>query len=103
MLHLSEERQRVVVPFVIAWGCCFFCRKQLYSACDTTNPGADLAKAAMGHAPAGLFGCSGMLGRYPGGQAEYLWVPHADVGPIKIDSGLRDEQVVFLSDIYPAG
>jgi threonine dehydrogenase-like Zn-dependent dehydrogenase len=94
---------RVVVPFVIACGCCFFCQKQLYSACDTTNPGADLAKVAMGHAPAGLFGYSGLLGRYPGGQAEYLRVPHADVGPIKIESSLSDEQVVFLSDIFPTG
>lgn len=98
-----KKGDRVVVPFVIACGSCFFCQKQLYSACDTTNPGADLAKAAMGQAPAGLFGYSGMLGRYPGGQAEYLRVPHADIGPIKIDSGLRDEQVVFLSDIYPTG
>jgi len=98
-----RKGDRVVVPFVIACGCCFFCQKQLYSACDTTNPGADLAKVAMGHAPAGLFGYSGLLGRYPGGQAEYLRVPHADVGPIKIESGLSDEQVVFLSDIFPTG
>jgi threonine dehydrogenase-like Zn-dependent dehydrogenase len=98
-----KKGDRVVVPFVIACGECFFCKKQLYSACDTTNPGADLAKVAMGQAPAGLFGYSGMLGRYPGGQAEYLRVPHADVGPIKIDSGLPDEQVLFLSDIYPTG
>lgn len=98
-----QKGDRVVVPFVIACGCCFFCQKQLYSACDTTNPGADLAKAAMGHAPAGLFGYSGMMGRYPGGQAEYLRVPHADVGPIKIESNLSDDQVVFLSDIFPTG
>jgi threonine dehydrogenase-like Zn-dependent dehydrogenase len=94
---------RVVVPFVIACGCCFFCQKKLYSACDTTNPGAELAKEAMGHAPAGLFGYSGMLGRYAGGQAEFLRVPHADVGPIKIESGLPDESVLFLSDIFPTG
>lgn len=98
-----KKGDRVVVPFVIACGCCFFCQKQLYSACDTTNPGADLAKAAMGHAGAGLFGYSGMMGRYPGGQAEYLRVPHADVGPIKIESNLSDDQVVFLSDIFPTG
>jgi threonine dehydrogenase-like Zn-dependent dehydrogenase len=98
-----KKGDRVVVPFVIACGCCFFCQKQLYSACDATNPGADLAKAAMGHAPAGLFGYSGMLGRYPGGQAEYLRVPHADVGPIKIESDLSDDKVVFLSDIFPTG
>ena len=98
-----SKGDRVVVPFVIACGECFFCKKQLYSACDTTNPGADLAKVAMGQSPAGLLGYSGMLGRYPGGQAEYLRVPHADVGPIKIESNLADEQVVFLSDIYPTG
>ena len=94
---------RVVVPFVIACGKCFFCEKQLYSACDTTNPGADLARKAMGQAPAGAFGYSALLGSYPGGQAEYLRVPHADVGPIKIDSALADEQVLFLSDIFPTG
>jgi threonine dehydrogenase-like Zn-dependent dehydrogenase len=98
-----EIGDRVVVPFVIACGACFFCQKTLYSCCDTTNPGADLARVAMGHAPAGLFGYSGMLGRYPGGQAEYLRVPHAEVGPVKIESGLTDEQVLFLSDIYPTG
>ncbi|MES2980903.1 MAG: zinc-dependent alcohol dehydrogenase [Verrucomicrobiota bacterium] len=94
---------RVVVPFVIACGACFFCERQLFSACDTTNPKADLAKVAMGHAPAGLFGYSGLTGSYPGGQAEYLRVPHADVGPIKIESDLSDEQVLFLSDIFPTG
>ncbi len=94
---------RVVVPSVIACGSCYFCEKTLFSCCDSTNPGADLAKAAMGHAPAGLFGYSCMLGRYPGGQAEYLRVPHADVGPIKIESDLSDEQLVFLSDIFPTG
>ena len=98
-----SKGDRVVVPFVIACGECFFCKKTLYSCCDTTNPGADLARLAMGQAPAGLFGYSGMLGRYPGGQAEYLRVPHADVGPIKIDAGFTDEQVLFLSDIFPTG
>ncbi|RYD23013.1 MAG: glutathione-dependent formaldehyde dehydrogenase [Verrucomicrobiaceae bacterium] len=98
-----KKGDRVVVPFVIACGSCFFCQKTLYSCCDTTNPGADLAKAAMGQAPAGLFGYSGMMGRYPGGQAEYLRVPHADVGPIRIESNLSDEQVLFLSDIFPTG
>lgn len=94
---------RVVVPFVIACGSCYFCERTLYSCCDTTNPGAELARKAMGHAPAGLFGYSAMLGAYPGGQAEYLRVPHADVGPIKIESDLTDEQVLFLSDIFPTG
>jgi len=98
-----RKGDRVVVPFVIACGNCFFCEKTLYSACDTTNPGADLAKVAMGHAPAGLFGYSAMMGSYPGGQAEYLRVPHADVGPIKIPDKIPDEKVVFLSDIFPTG
>lgn len=98
-----KKGDRVVVPFVIACGECFFCRKTLYSCCDTTNPGAEKARKAMGHAPAGLFGYSALLGSYPGGQAEYLRVPHADVGPIRIESGLDDEQVLFLSDIFPTG
>ena len=92
---------RVVVPFVIACGSCFFCQKTLYSCCDTTNPNHEVAEKAMGHSPAGLFGFSHMLGGYAGGQAEYLRVPHADVGPIKIPHGIPDEKVLFLSDIFP--
>jgi threonine dehydrogenase-like Zn-dependent dehydrogenase len=98
-----RKGDRVVVPFVIACGACHFCRKELYAACDTTNPGADLAKVAMGSAPAGLLGYSGLTGSYPGGQAQFLRVPHADVGPIKIESDLPDEKVLFLSDIFPTG
>jgi len=98
-----KKGDRVVVPFVIACGSCFFCNKTLFSCCDTTNPNAEVARKAMGHSPAGLFGFSHMLGGYPGGQAEYLRVPHADVGPIKIESDLEDEQVLFLSDIFPTG
>ena len=98
-----KKGDRVVVPFVIACGSCFFCSKTLYSCCDTTNPNAEVARKAMGHSPAGCFGFSHMLGGYSGGQAEYLRVPHADVGPIKIESGLADEQVLFLSDIFPTG
>ena len=98
-----KRGDRVVVPFVIACGHCFFCSKQLYSCCDTTNPDAENARKLMGHAPAGLFGYSHLLGGYPGGQAEYLRVPHAEVGPIKIESDLPDEKVLFLSDILPTG
>src|SRR5580704_18455544 len=98
-----RKGDRVVVPFVIACGHCFFCSKQLYSCCDTTNPDAEKASKLMGHAPAGLFGYSHLLGGYPGGQAEYLRVPHADIGPIKIESALPDERVLFLSDIFPTG
>lgn len=94
---------RVVVPFTISCGECFFCRRGFYSACERTNP--DHAKAAKlwGHAPAGLFGYSHLLGGYAGGQAEYLRVPYADVGPIKVPDGLSDETALFLSDIFPTG
>jgi threonine dehydrogenase-like Zn-dependent dehydrogenase len=98
-----KKGDRVVVPFVIACGECFFCSKQLYSCCDTTNPNAPEASKLMGHAPAGCFGFSHLLGGYSGGQAEFLRVPHADVGPIKIESDLPDEKVLFLSDIFPTG
>src|SRR6188472_548564 len=94
---------RVVVPFTIACGSCYFCKKELYSCCDTSNPNAEMARKAMGHAPAGLFGFSHLLGGFPGGQAEYLRVPYADVGPLKIESDLPDEKVLFLSDIFPTG
>lgn len=94
---------RVVVPFTISCGHCWFCQHQLFSLCDTTNPNANLAAKVMGHSPAGLFGYSHLLGGYPGGQAEYLRVPHADVGPIKVPDGVDDEKVLFLSDIFPTG
>lgn len=94
---------RVVVPFTISCGSCYFCKRKLYSCCDTSNPNPKMAEKMMGHSPAGLFGYSHMLGGFPGGQAEYLRVPYADVGPIKIESGLDDDMVVFLSDIFPTG
>ena len=94
---------RVVVPFTISCGECWFCKKGLFSACERTNPNAELAIKAMGHSPAGLFGFSHMLGGYSGGQAEYLRVPMADVGPIKIPDNVTDEQALFLSDIFPTG
>lgn len=94
---------RVVVPFTIACGHCFFCDRTLFSCCDNTNPNHKIAEAAMGHSPSGLLGFSHMLGGYAGGQAEFLRVPHADVGPIKVPSSLPDEQVLFLSDIFPTG
>ena len=98
-----KKDDRVVVPFVIACGDCVFCKKGLFSCCDTSNPNAAIAAKAMGHSPAGLFGFSHMLGGFPGGQAEYLRVPFADVGPLKIESDLPDEKVLFLSDIFPTG
>ena len=92
---------RVVVPFVIACGACEFCKTEKYSLCDVSNPNAAIAREAMGHSPAGLFGFSHMLGGFSGGQAEYLRVPFADVGPFKVPNGIADEKVLFLSDIFP--
>lgn len=94
---------RVVVPFCISCGNCWFCQRQEYSLCDVSNPNAEIARKAMGHSPAGLFGYSHMLGGFPGGQAEYLRVPYADVGPLKVPDGISDEQVLFLSDVFPTG
>jgi threonine dehydrogenase-like Zn-dependent dehydrogenase len=94
---------RVVVPFPISCGNCFFCQRQEYSLCENSNPNAFMAEKMWGHSPAGLFGYSHMLGGYAGGQAEYARVPFADVGPIKIPNDLTDEQVLFLSDILPTG
>ncbi len=94
---------RVVVPFNIGCGDCYFCRKQLWSLCDRSNPNRDAAAKLMGHSPSGLFGYSHLLGGFPGGQAEYLRVPYADVGPIVVPEGIPDEQVLFLSDIFPTG
>ena len=98
-----QRGDRVVVPFTIACGSCYFCKKSLFSLCDNSNPNAEIARKLMGHSPSGLFGYSHMLGGFAGGQAEYLRVPFADVGPIKISSELPDDKVVFLSDIFPTG
>jgi threonine dehydrogenase-like Zn-dependent dehydrogenase len=94
---------RVVVPFPIACGQCAQCARQLYSLCENSNPNAWMAEKLWGYSPAGIFGYSHMLGGYAGGQAEYARVPFADVGPIKVPDGLTDEQVLFLSDIFPTG
>lgn len=98
-----KKGDRVVVPFNIACGKCWFCQKTLFSLCDNTNPNHKVAEKMMGHSPSGLFGYSHMMGGYPGGQAQFLRVPFADVGPIKIESDLPDEKVLFLSDIFPTG
>ena len=92
---------RVVVPFPIACGACNACAAGLYSVCENTNPNAGIAEKMLGYSPAGVFGYSHMLGGYAGGQAQYVRVPFADVGPIKIDNDLPDEKVLFLSDIFP--
>jgi threonine dehydrogenase-like Zn-dependent dehydrogenase len=94
---------RVVVPFPIACGDCWSCKHELYSACENSNPNAGIAEKMFGHSTAGIFGYSHITGGYAGGQAEYARVPYADVGPIKIEDDLTDEQVLFLSDIFPTG
>jgi threonine dehydrogenase-like Zn-dependent dehydrogenase len=94
---------RVVVPFPIACGACAMCRAELYACCENTNPNAGIAEKLFGHPTAGIFGYSHLTGGFAGGQAEYVRVPFADVGPLKIESDLADEQVLFLSDILPTG
>ena len=94
---------RVVVPFTISCGSCFFCNRDLWSLCDNSNPNAWMAEKLYGHSAAGLFGYSHLFGGYAGGQAEYARVPFADVGLFKIPDGLTDEQVLFLTDIFPTG
>lgn len=102
-VHKLKKGDRVVVPFTISCGKCFFCEKEMFSLCDNSNPNAEIARKLMGQSPAGLFGYSHMTGGFAGGQAEYLRVPFADVGPIKIPESLSDEKVLFLSDIFPTG
>jgi threonine dehydrogenase-like Zn-dependent dehydrogenase len=98
-----KKGDRVVVPFTMACGGCFFCKKDLYSLCDNSNSNPEIAEAAYGYSGSGLFGYSHMLGGFAGGQAEFVRVPFADVGPVKVPSHLPDEQVLFLSDIFPTG
>lgn len=94
---------RVVVPFTISCGQCLFCKQSLFSACDVSNPNPEITEKLYGARAAGMFGYSHMFGGFAGGQAEYLRVPYADVGPIKVPAHLTDEQVLFLSDIFPTG
>jgi threonine dehydrogenase-like Zn-dependent dehydrogenase len=94
---------RVVVAFPISCGNCFFCRQDMFSLCENSNPNAWMAEKMFGHSPAGIFGYSHLTGGFAGGQAEYARVPFADIGTVKIDNGLTDEQVLFLSDIFPTG
>jgi threonine dehydrogenase-like Zn-dependent dehydrogenase len=98
-----KRGDRVVVPFPISCGDCFFCKRQLFSLCENSNPNAAVAEKLWGHSPCGIFGYSHSLGGYAGGQAQYARVPFADVGPMKIENDLPDEQVLFLSDILPTG
>lgn len=94
---------RVIVPFNIACGHCHYCEHNLHSLCDNSNPNAPLAEKMYGSSGAGLFGYSHLYGGYAGGQAEYVRVPFADVGPLKVPDHLSDEQVLFLTDIFPTG
>ena len=98
-----QKGDRVIVPFPIACGRCFFCTHDLWSCCDNSNPNAALAEKLYGFSAAGLFGYSHMMGGYAGGQAQYARVPYADVGPFKVPETLTDEQVLFLTDIFPTG
>ena len=94
---------RVVIPFTIACGHCYFCDHDLWSLCDNSNPNADMTAKVMGQSPSGLFGYTHLFGGYAGGQAEYVRVPYADVGPYKVPDGFSDDQVLFLTDIFPTG
>jgi threonine dehydrogenase-like Zn-dependent dehydrogenase len=94
---------RVVVPFTIACGECDQCRRGNFSVCERSNRNKELAEKLFGHTTAGLFGYTHLTGGYPGGQAEYVRVPYADVTPVKVPDGLTDEQVLFLGDIFPTG
>ena len=98
-----SKGDRVIVPFPIACGRCFFCTRDLWACCDNSNPNAATAEKLYGFSPSGLFGYSHMMGGYAGGQAQYARVPYADVGPFKVPPHLPDEQVLFLTDIFPTG
>ena len=94
---------RVVVPFPISCGRCWFCEHGLYALCDASNPNAAIPRVAYGYSPAGIFGYSHAFGGFAGGQADYVRVPYADVGPAKVPDAVDDEQAVMLSDVMPTG
>jgi threonine dehydrogenase-like Zn-dependent dehydrogenase len=102
-VHNLQPGDRVVVPFAIGCGGCYYCRTDQWSLCDNSNPNARQAEKLNGYSGAGLFGYSHLYGGYAGGQAEYVRVPFADVGPLKVNGHLTDEQLLFLSDIFPTG
>ncbi len=102
-VHNLKVGDRVVIPFTIACGSCLFCKKDLWSLCDNSNPNAGLNEVLNGYSGSGLFGYSHMYGGFAGGQAEFVRVPFADVGPFKVPIHLSDEKVLFLSDIFPTG
>jgi threonine dehydrogenase-like Zn-dependent dehydrogenase len=96
-----KKGDRVVVPFDISCGECWYCKRSLFSLCQRSNPDSEKLSKLYGYPGAGLFGYSHLYGGYPGGQAEYVRVPYSDVGPLKLPDNLPDEQVLFLSDISP--
>lgn len=100
-----QKGQRVVVPFTISCGKCFFCENQQFAVCDNTLPAekAELSEEAFGYRATGIFGYSHLTGGYWGGQAEYVRVPFANVGPIVVPEGIDDDKALFLSDILPTG
>jgi threonine dehydrogenase-like Zn-dependent dehydrogenase len=98
-----KRGDRVVVPFTIACGSCFFCKRQLWSLCDNSNPNAPLAEMLYGHSASGLYGYSHIFGGYAGGQAEYVRVPYADVGPMIIPDDVTYDQALALADVFPTG
>ena len=100
-----KKGQKVVIPFTISCGDCFFCKKQQYSACDNSNPAEtfEASDLMMGKPMGAAFGYAHLTGGYAGGQAEYLRVPYSDVGPIVVPDGVEDDKVLFLSDILPTG
>jgi len=101
-----KKGQRVVVPFTIACGQCYFCAQQQYSCCDNSNPvdKQEMSETLYGTPMSALFGYSHLTGGYSGGQAQYVRVPFSDVGPVVIeDDSLDDDKVLFLSDILPTG
>jgi len=98
-----QPGDRVVIPFPIACGACFYCEEGMFSLCENSNPNSALAEELWGYAPAGIYGYSHLLGGYAGGQSQYVRVPYADVNHVKIPDALTDEQVLFLSDIFPTG
>ena len=102
-VHDRKVGDRVVVSFPISCGKCFFCEQELYTLCENSNPNAWMAEKMFGHSPCGIFGYSHLTGGYAGGQAEYARVPFADVDTLKVPEDLSDEQVLFLSDIFPTG
>ena len=98
-----KRGDRVVVPSFVSCGSCWFCRHDLYSLCDNTNPNAELQEPILGYPTAGIYGYTHAFGGYAGSHAQYIRVPHADTDCFKVPEGLRDEQALFMSDAGPTG